>query len=84
MASLICDGAKRKVHIPRLVVTTMGLFDSTRVLAGIALIVVGTLLFVPGVLPTSAAIFTYALVPAAALLTVGTWLVGTSEDGQVV
>ncbi|MFA1612170.1 hypothetical protein [Halobellus rubicundus] len=62
----------------------MGLFDSTRVLVGIALIVVGTLLFVPGILPSSAQIFTYALVPAAALVTIGTWLVGTSEGSPAV
>jgi len=62
----------------------MGLFDSTRVLAGVALIVVGTLLFIPGALPNSAQLFTYALLPAAALVTIGTWLVGTSEGSPTV
>ncbi|SDX99582.1 hypothetical protein [Halobellus clavatus] len=62
----------------------MGLFDSTRVLVGIALMIVGTLLFLPGIFPGTSQLFTYALVPAAALLTLGTWLVGTSESGPVV
>jgi len=62
----------------------MGLFDSTRVLAGVALIIVGSLLLLPGVAPNTAQIFTYALVPAAALITYGTWLVGTSEGAPAV
>jgi Ca2+/Na+ antiporter len=75
---------KRKVHILGLVVTGMGLFDSTRVLAGIALMVVGSLLFLPAVYPISSQLFTYALVLGTALLTLGTWLVGTSEGGPAV
>ena len=62
----------------------MGLFDNTRVLAGIALLVVGSLLFLPAVAPNSSQLFTYVLVPAAALVTLGTWLVGTSEDSPAV
>ena len=62
----------------------MGLFDSTRVLAGIALIIVGSLLLFPSMLPDASVIFTYALVPAAALVTIGTWLVGTSEGSPAV
>jgi Ca2+/Na+ antiporter len=62
----------------------MALLDSSRVLVGIALIVVGSLLFVPAVLPTASQVFVYALAPAALLLALGTWLVGTSEDGAAV
>ena len=62
----------------------MGLFDSTRVLVGIALMIVGTLLFLPGAFPGTGALFSYALVPAAALVTLGTWLVGTSGDEPAV
>ncbi|RLM56955.1 hypothetical protein DVK02_03905 [Halobellus sp. Atlit-31R] len=62
----------------------MGLFDSTRVLAGIALIVVGSLLLLPGAFPNTSPMFTYALVPAAGLVTLGTWLVGTSEGAPSV
>jgi hypothetical protein len=39
---------------------------------------------VPAVLPNASQLFTYGLVPATALLTLGTWLVGTSEDGAAV
>jgi len=62
----------------------MGLFDSTRVLAGIALIVVGSLLFLPGMFPGASEIASYALVLGAGLLTYGTWLVGTSEGAPAV
>jgi hypothetical protein len=62
----------------------MGLFDSTRVLAGVALIVVGSLLLLPGAFPDASQLFTYALIPAAALVTYGTWLVGTSEGSPAV
>ncbi|WP_336024561.1 hypothetical protein [Halobellus salinisoli] len=62
----------------------MGLFDSARVPAGVALIIVGSLLLVPGMFPNSAQIFTLALVLGAALLTYGTWLVGTSEGSPTV
>ena len=62
----------------------MGLFDDTRVLTGLALILVGTLLFVAAVLPNASGLSTYALVPAALLLTAGTWLVGTSGESAAV
>jgi hypothetical protein len=62
----------------------MGLLDDTRVLTGLALIVVGTLLFVPAMLPNASRLSTYALVPAALLLTAGTWLVGTSGESAAV
>jgi len=57
---------------------------STRVLVGIALIIVGSLLFVPAAFPSSSRLFVYALAPAALFLALGTWLVGTSEDGAAV
>ncbi|WP_396611910.1 hypothetical protein ACH9L7_01075 [Haloferax sp. S1W] len=62
----------------------MGLLSSPRALIGIVLMVVGTLGIVPGALPGSAQTMTFALVPAAAALTLGTWLVGTSEGGRPV
>jgi hypothetical protein len=62
----------------------MRLLDDTRVLTGLALILVGSVLFVPAILPNAPELLTYALVPAAMLLTVGTWLVGTSGDSSVV
>jgi len=62
----------------------MGLFDSTRVLAGIGLMIVGSLLLLPGIFPDTTQLFTYALVIGAGLLTYGTWLVGTSEGSPTV
>ena len=62
----------------------MGLFDSTRVLAGIALMIVGSLLLLPAALPSATELFTYALVLGSGLLTYGTWLVGTSEGAPAV
>ncbi|QCC46727.1 hypothetical protein [Halobellus limi] len=62
----------------------MGLFDSTRVLAGIGLMIVGSLLLLPGIFPGTTQLFTYALVIGAGLLTYGTWLVGTSEGSPTV
>lgn len=57
---------------------------SAKALAGIALIVIGTLLFVPSVSAGTGLLPTVALVPAAALLTLGTYLFGTSEPGRPV
>jgi fucose permease len=62
----------------------MGLLSDTRVLVGLALILVGSVLFVPAVLPNTSQLFTYALFPAALLLTVGTWLVGTAGESSPV
>jgi hypothetical protein len=62
----------------------MALLDSSRVPVGIALIVVGSLLFLPAIFPGTSQLFIYALAPAALLLALGTWLVGTSEDGATV
>ncbi|UIO99475.1 hypothetical protein Hbl1158_13230 [Halobaculum sp. CBA1158] len=55
-----------------------------KVLLGGALMLVGTLLLVPGVSPTAGTPARLALLPAAALLTYGTYLIGTSEDGRAV
>ncbi|MFB6252431.1 MAG: hypothetical protein ABEI27_12250 [Halobellus sp.] len=62
----------------------MTALDDTRVLSGLALILVGSVLFVPAMLPNASAFSTYALVPAALFLTVGTWLVGTSSESSPV
>lgn len=51
---------------------------------GVLLMVLGTVALVPSVLPTAAATFTYLLLPAAVVLTVGTYLVGTDVTGRVV
>ncbi|MFB6169201.1 MAG: hypothetical protein ABEJ43_10205 [Haloferacaceae archaeon] len=55
---------------------------STRTLAGIVLIVVGSVLFVPAIGPQ--ALGWAALVPAALALTAGTYLVGTDVSGRAV
>lgn len=57
---------------------------SQQTLIGAALMIVGTLLLLPGVTPGAASVPNVALVAAAALLTYGTYLVGTSEDGRPV
>jgi len=62
----------------------MSILDSSRVPVGILLIVVGTLLFVPAIFPSTSQLFVYALAPAALLLALGTWLVGTSEGSPTV
>jgi hypothetical protein len=51
---------------------------------GAILMVLGVVLFLPGLRPNTAQMWTYVLVPAAALLTYGTYLVGTSEPGRAV
>ncbi|WP_425499706.1 hypothetical protein [Halorarum halobium] len=55
-----------------------------RIPIGTALMVVGTLLLLPAATPGTAPVPNVALVPAAALLTYGTYLVGTSEGGRPV
>jgi len=57
---------------------------SKRSLAGIAMMVVGALSFLPAATPSSGGVITLALVPGVLLLTAGTYLVGTDTDGQVV
>lgn len=51
---------------------------------GIGLMVVGLLLFIPGIGVGSSGLVLVALVAAALLLTVGTYLFGTSEPGRSV
>jgi hypothetical protein len=58
----------------------MGLNLSKTGLVGVVLMVVGALAFLPGLAPGSGQVATLALLPAALLLTYGTYLVGT--DGQ--
>jgi hypothetical protein len=54
-------------------------------IVGVALMLVGTLAFLPGLLPGSGRTTTLVLLPAAALLlTYGTYLVGTDGDGRPV
>ncbi|WP_435124726.1 hypothetical protein [Halobaculum sp. D14] len=55
-----------------------------QVLIGVALMIVGTALFLPSIQPLSSQLTAVALAPAAILLTVGTYLVGTSEGGRPV
>lgn len=59
----------------------MGTKMSTKGLAGLALMLVGIVLFAPGLLPGAGQLSTVALLPAAILLTVGTYLVGTDGGG---
>lgn len=51
---------------------------------GAGLLVVGTLLFLPWATPRSPTQWTILLVVATALVTAGTYLVGTSEEGRPV
>ncbi|MFC7137488.1 hypothetical protein [Halobaculum litoreum] len=51
---------------------------------GGVLMLVGTVLFIPGLGAQASQLATLALLPAAALLTYGTYLLGTSEDGRAV
>ena len=62
----------------------MSLLGDTRVLSGLALIIVGSVLLVPAMLPNAPTFSTYALILAALLLTAGTWLVGTSGETAAV
>jgi hypothetical protein len=62
----------------------MGFLSNRRVLIGAVFMIVGTVLLLPAVLPNIRELFTYALLPGAALLIYGTWLVGTSESGPAV
>jgi hypothetical protein len=56
---------------------------STRSLAGIGLMILGTAMFGLGLVPSLSAL-SAMLALAAALFTVGTYLVGTDVPGQVV
>lgn len=55
----------------------MGLNVSKKGLVGVVLMLVGVVMFVPGLLPGSSRIATLTLLPAALLLTYGTYLLGT-------
>ncbi|ESP88453.1 hypothetical protein [Candidatus Halobonum tyrrellensis] len=56
----------------------------SKAMIGAALMVVGTLLFLPGLLIGVETLVMVGLVVATALLTAGTYLVGTSEKGRAV
>ena len=51
---------------------------------GGVLMLAGILLFLPGLQPDASQLWQAALVPAAALLTYGTYRVGTSNEGRAV
>ena len=57
---------------------------TTKGLIGLVLMVVGTLAFIPGVAPEAATLEQLLLLPAAAAVTYGTYLVGTEGDGRPV
>ena len=57
---------------------------SQRSIVGVVLILVGTALFLPAVIPSTGGFVLVALVAGTATLVVGTYLVGTDVKGQVV
>lgn len=57
---------------------------TTKGLLGLVLMVVGTLAFIPGAAPETAMLEQWLLLPAAAAVTYGTYLVGTEGDGRPV
>lgn len=58
---------------------------SKKGLIGIALMVVGTVLFIPGIsFQNTGVAISATLLAAALLLTAGTYLVGTDVEGRVV
>jgi hypothetical protein len=57
---------------------------TTRGLLGIALMIAGALAFLPGLSIGAGTVLVWLLVPAAAALTLGTYLVGTDVRGRVV
>jgi len=56
----------------------------SRGVSGVALVLLGTLLYVPALVPGSGWIGYLAVLPATLLLTSGTILVGRDTDGHVV
>ncbi|WP_136590351.1 hypothetical protein [Salinigranum halophilum] len=62
----------------------MALNLSKQGLVGVVLMLVGVLAFLPGLAPSSGQVATIALLPAALLLTYGTYLVGTDGGGRPV
>ncbi|MFB6177942.1 MAG: hypothetical protein ABEI99_12530 [Halobaculum sp.] len=57
---------------------------NTKALSGALMMLVGILLFLPGLRVQSSQLWTYMLVPAAALLTWGTYRIGVSGPGRAV
>lgn len=57
---------------------------TTKGLIGAVLMVVGTLAFLPGLFPGASTVETLLVLPAAAALTYGTYLVGTEGQGRPV
>ncbi|WP_372913052.1 hypothetical protein [Salinigranum sp.] len=62
----------------------MGLNLSKKGVVGVVLMLLGSLAFLPGLLPASGQAANLALLPAALLLTYGTYLVGTDGSGRPV
>ena len=62
----------------------MGLFSSKKALVGAVLMIVGTLAFLPSLVPNAGGVSVYVLAVAALVLTAGTWLLGTSGGGRPV
>jgi hypothetical protein len=62
----------------------MGLNLGKRGVVGAALMLIGALAFLPGLAPGAGQTATLALLPAALLLTYGTYLVGTDGGGRPV
>ena len=56
----------------------------SRGVSGLGLVVLGTLLYVPALVPGSGLVGYAAVLPATLLLAYGTLLVGTDTDGPVV
>jgi hypothetical protein len=57
---------------------------TTKGLIGLVLMVVGTLALIPGAAPEAAMLEQWLLLPAAAAVTYGTYLVGTEGTGRPV
>lgn len=59
---------------------------SSRGVLGFVLMAAGVVALFPGALPTASTLFSYLLLPAAVVLTLGTYLVGTDvdADGSIV
>jgi hypothetical protein len=51
---------------------------------GLALMLIGTLAFVPALFPNAGGVASYLVLPAVVVLTVGTYLVGTNIEGRPV
>jgi hypothetical protein len=62
----------------------MDLNLSTKGLIGVVLMLIGTVAFLPGLLPGAGRTATLVLLPAALLLTYGTYLVGTDGNERPV